>query len=308
MPVKVILGYAFNDTGPYRPGFSEVHYYLGSVTTTKDAALNAAVVSLMNARTQLMGSNVRATLYRLSLPGVPRKSNTVYGVPSANAPSPIAQAPSLSQGTSDIPNTVVMATMQSVNNQSRHIYMAGLPDALIQTGNPVGPNFGAAGLVGYQALWLSWQAIVLNGQWGFYALNLLPDGQPGQISYWQQSTAAPFNLQFILPNAATYRPAVGAVVHIRKVLMAVTGVPRPIGKWRIKSITAVDANNSAYELDQSSGYQAVLVQQPGTVESVQSSYVAYATITNLLQTTRRRGIGPVRPRGRSRARVRRQPV
>jgi hypothetical protein len=306
MPVKVILGYTFNDTGPKRPGWSEVHFYLGSVTTTADIALNLAVVQLMNARTQLMGNNVRASMYRLSVPGVPRKSTTVYAVPNASGQSAINQYPSLSQGSADIPNACVMGTLKSAANQARAIYLAGLPDVLIRTGTPVGPDFGAAGLQGYQALWLTWQTLLLNGQWGFLALNLLPNGQPAPISYWQQATAAPFNIQFVLPNNAAYIPVVGAIVHVRGVLMGVTGAERPIGRWRIKSTTAVDANNTAFELDKSSAFQAVLVDRPGTVESVQSSYVAYDRLTNLLQTTRRRGIGPVRPRGRSRPRVRRQ--
>src|SRR5207253_4720856 len=159
-----------------------------------------------------------------------------------------------------------------------------------------------------QGLWMSWQNILLNGQWGWNALNTLPAGQPQQIAYWQQSAVAPFNLQFVLPNTAVYQPVVGAVIHIRKTLMGVSGAPRPIGRWRIKATGAVDASNTFFELDQSSAYTAVLIQQPGTVESVTYGYVAYATLSNLLQTSRRRGIGPVRPRGRSRRPLRRQAV
>jgi hypothetical protein len=137
---------------------------------------------------------------------------------------------------------------------------------------------------------------------------VLPAGQPGRISYWLQSQDAPFNLQFVLPNTAVYRPAIQEVVHVRGVLMAVSGVPRPIGRWKVIRTGAVDANNTWYELDRSSAYQAVLVDQPGTVESVTSSYQAYFSATTMLQVSRKRGIGPARPHGRSRPRARRQPV
>jgi len=251
---------------------------------------------------------VRAIMYRLSIPGMPRKSNLVYAVPNSLGTSPLIQFPLLSQGTSDIPNTSLKATLFSAQGQARNMYIGGLPDALIRTGVPIGPDMGATGLTGFQGLWNSWLTLLLSGQWGFRALALLPAGQPGPISFWQQAIAAPFNLQFILPNAAVYQPSVGDIVHIRGVLMGVTGAPRPIGRWRIRSKTAFDANNSVYELDQSSGYQAVLIDQPGTVESTTTAYVAYQTMGNMLQTSRRRGIGPVRPRGRSKPRARRQPA
>jgi hypothetical protein len=306
VPIKVQLMYGFNFTGPQRPGFSEVHYYLASPSSTLDAGLNLAVQQLMNARTQMMGNNVIAAGYRLSVPGVPRRSNTVYAAPTPSGPGPLAFSPAISQGTSDIPNTSVLIPLKSSAQQTTRSFLAGLPDAFIFTGNPVGPDWGAAGLNNYQALWNTFINILLNGNWGWNALNTLPAGQPQAISFWQQSASAPFNCQIVIPNNAPYLPTVGSIVHVRKTLMGVTGVPRPIGRWRIKLSGAVDTNNNFYELDQSSSFQAVLVQQPGTVESVSYGYVAYATAGGLLQTSRRRGIGPVRPRGRSRRPLRRQ--
>jgi hypothetical protein len=308
MPVKCVLGWGFNDVGPKRPGFSEVHFYLGAVTTTKDPALQAAAFNLMNARTQLMGANVRATVLRLSLPGIPRKSTTIYAVPTGSGPSPLSQYAQLSQGNCDIPNTSLAVTLKSALNQSRTMYLAGLPDFLIKTGATCGPDFGHAGLLGYQALWNSWRDLLLSGTWGFYCLNLLPNGQPAPISFWITMTAAPFNIAFVLPNSSPYVPTVGSVVHVRGALMGVTGAPRPIGNWRIKSVSAFDAGNTTFELDQSSGYQAALIQMPGTVESVIRGYQPYTDMGNLLQTTRKRGIGPVRPVGRKKPRARRQPV
>lgn len=308
MPIKVVLGWAFNDVGPKRPGWSETHFYLGGATTTADIGLNLDTVAFMNARTQLMGSNVRATMYRLSLPGQRRRSKVVYAVPTGAGTSPLVQYPAISQGTSDIPNTSLMATLASALGQTRPIYLAGLPDVLIKTGTPTGPDFGAAGLSGYQAIWYQWLAFLFNGKWGFRALDALPAGQPQEISFWDQAVDSPFNIRFILPNNAAYKPAVGEIVHVRGVLMGVTGAPRPIGNWKIRSVEAFDADNDAYTLDGSSAYQAVLIQIAGTVEQITRSYVAYDSMMNLLQTSRKRGIGPVRPRGRSRPRVRRQPV
>jgi hypothetical protein len=305
MAIKVLMAWGFSQTGPYRPGVSEVLYYLGAATTTQDTALNQAVVSLMNARTNLMGNNVTALLYRLSVPNVPHSTNTVFATPQPNGNSPIQQTPAISWGGSDVPNTSLKITAKSGQAQPRNMYLAGLPDALLQT-NPVGPNWSAAGLAGFQNYWNIWSSIILNGQWGTNFLNRLPAGQPVNIAYWQQSTVAPFNLQFAIPTTSGYQPSVGSIVHIRKVLMGVTGVPRPLGRWKIKSTSADGSGNNLYELDQSSAYQAVLIQQAGTVESVTFGYQPFVSLSNYLQTSRRRGIGPVRPRGRSKPRLRRQ--
>lgn len=305
MAIKVLMSWGFSQTGPYRPGISEVLYYLGSASTTQDPALNLAVVQLMNARTNMMGNNVTAALYRLSVPNVPHSTNTVFAVPGPNNPSPLVPTATISFGGSDIPNTSLKVTAKSSQAQPRNMYLAGLPDLLFQT-NPVGPNWGATGMPGFQQAWMIWQTILLNGTWGTLFLNRLPAGQPVNIAYWQQSTVAPFNCLIAIPTTSTYQPAVGSVVHVRKVLMGVTGTPRPIGRWRIKSQSADGSGNNLYELDQSSAYQAVLVQQPGTVESVSTGYQPFVSLGNYLQTSRRRGIGPVRPRGRSKPRLRRQ--
>lgn len=308
MAVKVLLGYAFNNTGAKRPGFSEVHWYNSDPTSLKDKALNTAVQQLMNARTQLMGDNVIATLYRLSVPGRKLRSYTAYAVSNGVVNPAIAGAPSLSQGGAEIPNGCVQLTIGAATGQVRNMYMAGLPDLVISTGKIVGPTFAVPGLNGYQALWQSWWSVMTNGNWGFIPLNILPVGQPQAIAFWVQGQTAPFNLGMVLANTAAYKPAVGDTVHVRGVLMGTSGVPRPIGRWKIKSISAYDANNTIYELDQSSAYQAVLIQINGTVESVSYGFAAYSTADNAQQTSHKRGIGPVRPRGRSRPRQRRQPV
>jgi hypothetical protein len=186
--------------------------------------------------------------------------------------------------------------------------MGGLPDLLIETGTVQGPNFGAAGLQQYQALWQTWQTILLQGMWGFKALSIPVAPEPINISWWQQDPNAPFNLDMVLDDAAGYAPDVGDIVAVRSVLMGVSGAQRPIGRWRVRSVMQVDPTHHAYELDQSSAYQAALVQEPGTVESVSYEYVAYATVLDLQQAGHKRGIGPVRPRGRQKRPVRRQPV
>ena len=308
MAVKVLLGYAFNNTGAKRPGFSDTLWYNADPTTLQDKTLNNAVIAMMNARTQLMGDNVIAAMYRLSVPGRKLRSYTVYAAPNGVINPSIQQSPSVSQGGAEIPNGALQLTVATAAGQVRNMYLAGLPDLVFSTGKVIGPTFSPPGLTGYQALYNTWQSILLNGNWGFIPLNILPVGQPAPIAFWQQATFAPFNLQFILPNTGAYQPNVNDTVHVRGVLMGTSGVPRPIGRWKVKSKTAFDANNTAYELDQSSAYQAVLIQIPGTVESVTYGFAPFAAVTNAQQTTHKRGIGPVRPRGRSRPRQRRQPV
>lgn len=307
MAVKVLMSWYFNNVGPKRPATQEVHYYNSTPSSLRDPALNQAVIAAMNARTQLMGSNINASLYRLSMPGRKLRSYTVYAIKNSVITPNMTVGPSLNQGACEIPNASIQLTISTALSQVRQMYLAGLPDEVFSTGGVIGPTFANPVLQQYAGLWGAWKAIMLNGNWGSIFLNVLPPSQPGPIAFWQQAGFAPFNLQFVLPNTAAYKPLVGDTVHIRGVLMGTTGVPRPIGNWKVKSINAVDANNTAYELDQSSAYQAVLIQMPGTVESVIKAFQPYASFDNAQQTSRKRGIGPVRPRGRSRPRQRRQP-
>jgi hypothetical protein len=307
MAVKVLMSWYFNNVGPKRPATQEVHFYNASPTNLRDAVLNAAVIQAMNARTQLMGNNLVASLYRLSVPGRKLRSYTVYATKNSVITPGMVTTPSLNQGACEIPNGSLQLTMSTAQAQVRQMYMAGLPDVVFSTGGIIGPTFSDPNLQQYAALWGAWKNIMLNGNWGSVFLNILPNGQPQQIGYWVQSPNAPGNLQFVLPNAAAYKPNVGDIVHIRGVLMFGAGVPRPVGKWRVIATGAQDANNTFFELDKTSAYQAILVDQPGTVESVSFGFQSYAAFDNAQQTSRKRGIGPVRPRGRSRRPARRQP-
>jgi hypothetical protein len=307
MPNKILLMYGYNNSGPYRPGFGEVHWYLPGSATTEDEPVNAAVIELMNRRTQLMGNNISALGYRISVPGQPKRSNTVYAIPNTQGVTPVNQKAILDQGGAEVPDVALVVTLKNGSSQPRKVFMGGLPDALYSTGAVVGPNFGFAGNNNYQALFQNWLDYLLNGMWGFFCLNSLPAGQPEPIAWWEQSTIAPYNLLMVLDVGQPFQPILSQVVHVRGTLMGVTGVPRPVGKWRIKSIQSIDPTHNGFELDKSNQYQAVLIDQPGTVEQVTRGYTAYTSAANYLQGKRQRGVGPVRPHGRSKRPVRRQP-
>jgi hypothetical protein len=304
MAVKVVLMYNLTTGGAKRPGSTEPWYYLADPPNLLDPAFHTACETLMNARTALMGANVTAIGYRCSFPGVPRKSvrrlaNTVSG---AN----INPAPVVSQGPSDIANSAVQCEGFGPDLQRSNKYLAGLPDAFITTLAPGGPQFSAVGLTGYQNLWNAWVAIVLNGSWGFRCRADLPVGQPFSITSWQQSPDPPFEL---VMGVATVNGiwGVGDILQVRGVLMQEDWQPRPIGKWRVRTVTQVGLETQ-YLLRASSGYDASTIEQPGTVESVAFSYVSFTSMDPANQTSRKRGVGPVRPVGRRKPPTRRQPA
>jgi len=304
MPVHVTLMYKLQSGGPKSPGSTEPWYYLGAAESLLDPALHSDCEALINARTEICGDNIYCIGYRVNFPGVPRASyrrlsGTVLG-------SNIKNKPVISQGSSDIANSALQVEIFSASLQRSNKYLAGLPDAFITTATPGGPDFAAPGLVNYQAKWDSWKAIVLNGKWGFKARAPLVANEPVAITSWTNQTDAPYELVMGVASADGHWD-VGDIIHVKHVLMSSDQMDRPIGKWRVRSWSDSGVE-TLYVLRNSGAFDAAQIEEPGTAETVGYAYVAAQSVDPANQTSRKRGVGPVRPRGRSSRRRRRQAI
>lgn len=307
MPAKVLFEYRFNSTG--RAGYSigEVQYYLGAVGAADDAAVNDAAVRLMNLRTQTMAANVLPIGYRVSIPGTRRRAYLVSAEDDPPNVSPLLKENPINQGFSEMPDRCINLLCYSITLERAIRKMCGIPDNVTVTGGAQTVTFTGPGLAGYQAAFTNYIEELLNSDWGFFTRQINAPANRTEILEWEQQTLTPFNLGIVLSDAATYKPAVRDIVDIQGVKMVNRNALRPFGKWFVDSITSKGDGTSVYELRSSSAYDASLVDWPGTVEPVVKAYMAYNKYELLGAGKRARGVGPVRPRGRSRPRQRLQP-
>lgn len=308
MPAKVIFVWSLNNVALGLPAISETHYYSPAVTSARDTTLNTNAVALMNARTLLMGSNVQAEMYRVSIPGVRKRSYRVIATPTLGGGTPIVQSGPTANGNSDGSAKALQVEFVTANNPPIRKWMGGLPDSLFVYGASLGPNFAGPG-GSYQGNFQAYITLLTTGSlWGTNVLQPLPANQPVAIGNWQQGAAPNLNAQIVLPNTAAFLPAINQIVHIRGVLISGSTSKQYWGKYKIVATGAVDANNTFFELGNSAFILAVTVDanHKGTVEQVSYGVETYTAAQNYQQGSHKRGIGPVRPRGRSRRPSRRQ--
>lgn len=308
MPAKVVLSWSLNNVSIGTPAISEVHYYAPAVTSARDATMNANTVALMNARTLLMGNNVVAEMYRISIPGVRKRSYRVLATPTLSGGTPLTQSGPAANGNSDGSAKCLQVELVTQNNPPIRKFMGGLPDSLYVYGSSLGPNFAGPG-GSYQGNTLAYfNLLTTGGLWGTNVLQPLPAGQPVAIGNWQVGPAPALNAQIVLPNTSVFLPAIGQIVHVRAVLTTQFNPKQYWGKYKIVATGAVDANNTFFELGNSFfiNTQTIDTNHKGTVEQVAYGVETYLAYQNFQQGSHKRGIGPVRPRGRSRRPSRRQ--
>src|SRR5262245_51536478 len=106
MPFKVTLMYNLVSGGAKRPGCTESYLYLGAAASLDTPILHTDSKAFMNARTELMGANVSAVGYRVSIPKHrPRRSMLVLVNTDDGAglnPVPIQTQGSADPGTTSV--------------------------------------------------------------------------------------------------------------------------------------------------------------------------------------------------------------
>lgn len=325
MPIKVTLGLVPSLTGDRRFSWTE-SYWLPNASGFA-STVDATCANLALARLGLCASNVQLLSIRQSLFQLDSTFGQLYATRQRNR----IQVPA-AQVTGTILNGVVtdvnpVGTMAGYCDQAKACvqvaldgqvtgggpvsadtkYVAGIPDALIQTG-PGGTLIFSA-VPGWNDRFAQYMEALQAGGFAFYGIRNPPSPLPKNIISWVNEAAAPNRLILTVGSQlqANATPLVaGNKVHVRGIRNNVSRTPRAVGIWRVAAVAGPDASgNYSYTLANSSGFTASDILTPGTAESVTNVYFTYiGTGTPLRATAHKRGATYGASRGRSRARPR----
>src|SRR5262249_12678510 len=146
-------------------------------------------------------------------------------------------------------------------------------------------------------------AELTKGVWAFRARKPLSGNYPATIMDWDNEEGGTGRLRFDLAVANDVG-AVGEVCQIQRVAMLNPLFARPNGQDRIAA-KEVNGNVATYTLRSTEGMDATQIDEPGEASPVSYALFDYSEIEATRQTTRKKGVGSLRPRGRSRGRSRR---
>jgi len=291
MAMKVVLFYGTAEAGkPFST--TETHYYLpdGDDFT----ACQARADTLASARNQMMGTGVKFFGIRMSLEGEARTARFVPSGQMTKAGVPIGSGNTGSKfGAADQPNACILLRASHDNKRQKNIYLTGVPDELIQT-NPVGPNLNK--VVGWEAKFNNYKKILKEDNiWGFKGRKLNPT-KTNVVDYVQQDNGAGLLGVVTTVDVA----AVGDKVQLRNVKLINPSLPKVNGQYYVTSKdTDVGAGTFTYFLRNSADLIANNIADPGTIEKVEFDYFAYDCVRIMGQTSRKRGVSALAPRGKS---------
>lgn len=289
--MKCILFYGTAAAGkPF--GTSEVHYFLPSNDFT---ACQAATAKLVTARNQLMGTGIKFFGFRMSVDGQPRNAKFVSSesLVSTGADKKTGDV-NPNSTPADIPNTCLVVRATHNNQRHKQVYLTGIPDEIIET-NPVGPNL-KKGDQWYQKFKAWTKMLREGGTWGFKARTINPVST-NVVDYVSQQAGAGYLGAVVTNDIAN----VGDRVQLRKVQRINPALPKVNGIYYVseKAVDAV-AGTFTYYLRNTSDLSPDNIGDPGTIELVTYQGYAYTCLRISGQSSRKRGVGSLRPRGRSR--------
>lgn len=297
MPVQVILATRVQDEGRFAKGIGETHYFLGSPDELE--SINSQLLDMANARIAMNAGNTVTIEVRASRPGLPKDSYRIFTARTGDRGSALSISGGFKQFNADQSNSCLQILMAQSDYQKRNLFMAGLPDDLLRT-NPPGPHYDD--VPGWLEAFKVWAALLVNGDWGFKSRVINTPADMKAIHQWNVEAAAPFRLILSVDEGDGFMD-VGDEIQVRGVTTYNQGQAKPLGKFDVAA-TSVGAGLKNVTLRGAVGFDPTQFDDLGSVEPVEYEYVAYKSIKPVGQTTRKRGVGPVRPRGRSRARRR----
>ncbi len=302
-------------TGPKSYDITETHWHIaaGNALGAVDEA-----VRLANLRTNLMGRNVEMVSVRLSDDAVLRDSILVLPATATDGDTRLKTFSTDKDLRADQPNSAVLLRLLNSPGIWKNMYLAGIPDDVIVTGDttsvpPVaaGPNFDVN--QPFRRRYNAWKAAISNAGaganpiWGFRSRIFQP---PRVIKDWSNAAPGVARLQFTIDAPAIARPAppggvvqVGDRVQIRLASAPASPIGPPRGIWIVQTILSLGGGTEyQYTLRNTEAFDSALVINPGTVEYVHFGYLPYADVQIRHQTTRKRGGRRTAARGRSRRR------
>jgi len=294
MAVKTTIAWGTATAGkPF--GFSESHYYIPS--DNLDSAQTAAV-KLAGLRNALMGDGIQFFGIRLAVMDQPRvgrfvPSAILIGTGALNESGVIKTQ----FGKADQPNACLYCRGSNQDVRHTSVYLAGIPDSLLRT-DPPGPDFNAT--PGWKAAFEEYRDLLVTGNdWGFKARALNPP-KTNPINYVTDQDGSDFLGVVVTDDIAN----VGDRVQIRNTTLFNKANPKVNGMWRVSSkATNTEAGTFTYYLRNTQLLDPLNINEMGTIELVSYNTFSYTCFSIRGQTTRKRGVGSIRPRGRSRNRV-----
>lgn len=291
MPVEILICLKADGEGRLSKGWSEKHLYMNEVSELKDLA--DTMKRLADKRLGVAAGNIWLTEIRASRPGVWRDSYRVFSKFGGDSDSPIQGNGQLKDFQSDPTNSCLNVVFYANDVQRKTLYLAGIPDPLIRL-SPPGPDYNA--VPDFMKGWRAYRDLLCNGSWGFKARALANPSFAVPIYDWQIQPEAPFELVAIIPSEDDFA-GVGDDVQVRNVKGVNRGVRVPNGKWAVRGKAQVGILMQ-YTLRNAVGYDPTQFMKPGSVEPIMWQDAIYVEGKIVGQATRKRGVGPVRPRGR----------
>lgn len=292
MAVEVLICLKTDGEGRVNKGWSEKHIYIPDVLNLR--ALQPQMTALANARLGCAAANVWLSEMRASRPGVFRDSFRLFSRKGGDRDSGIEGPGALKDYRADQTNACLNVLLQANDVQKKTMYLAGVPDDLIVTA-PSGPDYAA--VPEFVDAWNLYRNLLTNGSWGFKARSLNREANLVDVVDWNLEPNAPFSLVASI-DALNDFGAVGDQVQIRGVSALTRGTRLPNGIWKIKAKSGAGGLVN-FTLRSAIGYDPTNFDDAGTIEPVLFQYATYLVGKIIGQGTRKRGVGPIRPRGRA---------
>lgn len=283
-----------------RSTWSESHYYLNASlpdfhsTGGALTALGQAAKDLGQARAGLLGINAQLDRARSSVPGGNRLVDYLdFGQASGTWPTPGKQG----KWTADQPNAAIVTNARTLIGRTFRTYLAGIPDAVIQT---------VSGVVGtldpppeFITPWLIYQGILTGGLWAA-GIKSNPVSQPivGLTQNAQFPSLIGVGMGLPLPGVD-----VGTRVQIRGMRRTNMAGKDLNGIWVVGgTIPAPPAGATVYFLRDSAGVDPTNFWRMGAMATLGVIYDPYVSINYDFGGTRKRGGSIGLPRGRLKSR------
>ena len=277
-------------------GFSESHIYLGNASL--DATFPDAN-TMLKARYKMMGALVQAVAVRISKEGVFRDSK-IFDAEDLAIPQKGLNEDKLAGGgeqknTPDQSKACGLLRMEAGNTNRRSLYLAGIPDALIEGAPPV---FNIYNIPGWDKIYKAWKNLMIGGKWGFVIRDqsVFNTTKLPIVAFSQQNVTGLLGV--------TVAGTVSVVAPYNRLVIKGCRVSNrayrnPNGSWQIAQTEAgPNAGQTTYWLLNSRGVLASTVTANGFLGALDFTAVPYTDVIVRVPTTRKRGnrslVGPGR--------------
>lgn len=287
-----------------KPGWSESHF---NITAADEATARLDAIELAKTRLGICGWNVIMSRIRISLYGNKRRYPPVDLTPLVGGDG-TARGEDWNGGnaafddSADYVDTSLMVDTDGVGNGIGRIYLAGIPDMII---NSLGSGYDPAGRPWWLNKFQAFQAaLIAGGKWGFRVRSVAaPAFQQTGVVAIRRNAAPPSLLGFdVVGDPAWVTQGVQLQLRGLKKL--------DLGKRTLNGIYTVESKVASPVVGQTTVYlwgtalfDESLYQPPGTLETVVYELDPYKAIIPNRAGDRDRGIGFAPPRGRRRRRL-----